>query len=131
MSFQSEFAEIRALAPPGKNVIALTATADSSAKSLDMTNHVIVTKVPNNPNIFYAELPMPPSLMSLLRPIIDQQGREADRYLIFCRSYDDTLALYQTTAMELHSRGALCLDGLNTKSRNRLCDKCDDEPVLL
>lgn len=45
--------------------------------------------------------------------------------MIFCRCYDDILALYQTAALELHSRGALYSEGLNRKSQNRLCDKYD------
>ena len=104
-SFRSEFAnisEIRALAPPGTNVMALTATANSVTRanvirSLDMTNHVVIAKLLHNPNIFYAVLPMPSNHMTMLKPLIDQldaKGTGADRYLIFCRSYDDILALY-------------------------------------
>lgn len=76
-SFRSEFAnisEIRALVPPGTNVMALTATANSVTranviKSLDMTNHMIIWKLPSNPNVFFAVLPMPSNHMTMLKII--------------------------------------------------------------
>ena len=134
--FRTEFAniaEIRALAPPGTNLMALTATANpvtrvSVMKSLDMTNHVIITKLPSNPNIFYAVLPMPSTPMVMLGPIIQDlstKGTKANRTLIFCRSYDDVIGLYQTMALELDSRGALYVDGESRTSEHRLCDKYD------
>ena len=126
--FRTEFAniaEIRALAPPGTNLMALTATANPRTranviKSLDMTNHMIVTKLPSNPNIFYAVLPMPSSPILVLGPIIEElsmKGTKADRTLIFCRLYGDVISLYQMMALELDSRGALYISGKKRTSQ--------------
>ena len=134
--FRTEFAniaEIRALAPPGTNLMALTATANqktmnSIMKSLNMVNYAIVLKLPSNPNIFYSINPMPSTPMVMLGPLIQElstKGTKADRTLVFCRSYDDVLSLYQTMALELDSRGALYASGKSRTSENRLCDKYD------
>ena len=69
-----------------------------------MTNHMIVTKLPSNPNILYAVLPMPSSHIVILRPIIEEltmKGAKAIRTLIFCRLYGDVIRLYQMMALEL------------------------------
>ena len=134
--FRTEFAniaEIRALAPPGTNIMALTATANRKPmsgvmKSLNMINHVIVSKLPSNPNIFYTVHPIPSAPMVVLRPLIQElftKGTKADRTLVFCHSYDDVLSMYQTMALELDSRGALYVSGKSRTSENRLCDKYD------
>ena len=125
--FRTEFAniaEIRALAPPGTNLMALTATANqktmnSIMKSLNMVNYAIVLKLPSNPNIFYSINPMPSTPMVMLGPLIQElftKGTKADRTLVFCRSYDDVLSLYQTMALELDSWGALYTSGKSRTS---------------
>lgn len=91
------------MAPPSTNVMAIanSVTRANVIRNLDMTNHVIISKLPNNTNIFYAVLPMPSNHMTLLKPIIDQlvaQGTDTDRYLILCRSYDDIFTLFRTAA---------------------------------
>ncbi len=53
------------------------------------------------------------------------KGTKADRTLIFCRSYDDVISLYQTMALELNSRCALYMGGKTKTSHHRLCDKYD------
>ena len=93
-----------------------------------MTNHMIVTKLPSNPNIFYAVLPMPSSPIVILGPIIEElsmKGTKDDRTLIFCRLYGDVTSLYQMMALELDSRGTLYISGKNRTSQYRLCDKYD------
>lgn len=127
----SKISEIRALIPPGTNVIALTATATHVTrniiiKSLEMTNCTVVLRVPNK---FYAVLPQPTSA-TVLDPIVEEvctDGVKASRSLIFCRSYDDLLELYKITALELNRRQALYTNAaLGTpKSSMRVCDKYD------
>ena len=134
--FRTEFAnitEIRALAAPGTNLMALMATANqktmsSVMKSLNMVNYAIVLKLPSNPNIFYSINPMPSTPMVMLGPLIQElstKGTKADRTLVFCRSYDDVLSLYQSMALELDSWDALYASGKSRTSENRLCDKYD------
>ena len=133
--FRTEFAnitEIRALAAPGTNLMALMATANqktmsSVMKSLNMVNYAIVLKLPSNPNIFYSINPMPSTPMEMLGPLIQIQelstkGTKADRTLVFCHSYD-VLSLYQTMALELDNRGALYASGKSRTSEIRLCDE--------
>ncbi len=136
MKFRTEFAniaEIRALAPPHTNLMALTATANpqtrqSVMKQLDMDDSVIVSKLPNNPNIYYAVSLMPSSPMLMLKPFIDElceKGTTADRVVIFCRSYKDLLSLHQTMCLDLDSKGMLHVHGKTNTSEHRLCDKYD------
>ena len=71
---------------------------------------------------------IPSAPMVLFRPLIQElsmKGTKDDRTLVFCRSYDDVLSMYQTMALELDSRGALYVSGKSRTSENRLCDKYD------
>ena len=66
-NFRKEFSnigEIRALLPCGTNVMALTATANVKTRmcvmeTLKMVNICVISKVPNNPNLFLSVLPKP------------------------------------------------------------------------
>lgn len=136
VKFRTEFAniaEVRALAPAGTNLMALTATANPRTrnnvmKSLDMTNTVTVSRLPNNPNIYYAVCLMPSSPMPVMEPIIEElsaKGTGADRVVIFCRSYPNLLNMHETVSLELDSRGQLYISGKGRTSEHRLCDKYD------
>lgn len=115
--------------------MALTATASSEIqcqviKVLNMSDCATIRCVPNKLNIKYCVAEKPATIMEMLQPIVDaivEKGPCADRYIIFCRTYDDTIAIFQELALELGSRGILYVsaDDSIPKSRRRVCDKFD------
>ena len=97
-------------------------------KSLNMTNYTIFSKLPSKSNIYYAIFAIPTQPIMMLAPLIEEltkKADKADRTLVFCQSYADLLSLYETMALELHSRGVFYLNGKPKTSENRLCDKYD------
>ena len=116
--FRQEFSrisEIRALMPPDTNILALTATANLTTqnkitKSLEMEECKVVARIPNNLNIRYSLLPMPSTPYEVLDPLINEickYGTKSNRTIIFCRSYDNLLQMYEYTVLQLNERGAL------------------------
>ena len=76
--------------------MALTATAtyetrNKIIKALEMDDCRVVAMIPNNLNVYYAVLPLPPSPMGVLSALIEEicsKGREAKRTIVFCQSCD-------------------------------------------
>ena len=136
--FRQEFSrigEIRALMPPNTNIMALTTTANLSTqnkikKSLEMEDCKIVSKIPNNLNICYSLLPMPSTPYEVLDPLIDEickYGAKSKRTIVFCRSYDTLLQMYEYTVLKLNERGALFVGTPQPGKQSlfRTCDKYD------
>lgn len=115
--------------------MALTATANIRTqtkvkKSLEMNDCKIVTKIPNNLNIFYSLLPMPLSPQEVLDPLVDElckYGTKSKRTIVFCRSYDTLLGMYEYTVLQVNERGALFAGTPQPgkQSLSRICDKYD------
>ena len=112
--------------------MALTATATYETrnriiKALEMDDCKVIAMIPNKMNIYYAVLPLPSSPMCVLSPLIGEiclKGREANRTIVFCRSYDNLIELYTTTVLELGKRGKFYIEG-SDPSDCRICDKYD------
>ena len=142
VKFRQEFsniAEIRSLLPHKTNIMALTATANVTTqanvlKCLEMVHPYIISEIPNNPNLFLAVLPKPTTCDTTLvvEPIVQSitmSGVSADRYLVFCRSYAETIELFQEAALQLNDLNALYVPTLSTQalpqSHCRTCEKYD------
>ena len=99
--------------------MALTATATCHTrqviqKSLCMTNCATVIKVPNRVNIQYTVRHKTCNRLEALLPIVDsimKHGREAEKYIVFCRSYNDAVQVHETLANELGTNDCLFFDG--------------------
>ena len=112
--------------------MALTATAtyetrNKIIKALEMDDCKVIAMIPNNLNIYYAVLPLPLSPMCVLSALIEEicsKGREANRTIVFCRSYDNLIELYTTTVLEIGKRGKFYIEG-SDPSDCRVCDKYD------
>ena len=113
-------------------LMALTATAtyktrNKIIKALEMDDCKVIAMIPNNLNIYYAVLPLPPSPMCVLSALIEvicSKGREANRTIVFCRSYDNLIELYTTTVLEIGKKGKFYIEG-SDPSDCRVCDKYD------
>lgn len=119
--------------------MALTATASSGTQqvittSLCMHNCCKVVKVPNKHNIRYTVRRKPDHLFDAFSAIIrevQQKGREADKHIIFCRSYDDTVNVHECIADELGCCGALFIDGHVTCELFTSASHVDDKQRIL
>lgn len=140
MKFRQEFShigEIRSLLPYGTNVMALTATANVKTrqnvmKSLEMTRPYVISKVPNNPNVFLAVLRKPSKYdtSAIVKPIvlgIVKSGVSADRHLVFCCTYPETVKLFQEAVLQLNDEDALYVSAISSEvlSHRRTCEKYD------
>ena len=113
-------------------MMALTATANCTTRaliidSLEMHGCHEIIHLPNNPNIHYSVMNKPESHMEMLLPLIDglcQDGIESERCIVFCQSYDETMALFQSMVLELHKRKSLYVCNKEGSS-GRICDKFD------
>ena len=142
--FRQEFsniAEIRSLLPHKTNIMALTATANRKTRenvmrSLEMTNTYVISKVPNNCNVFLAVLPKPANhdTEAVVEPVVQcivKNGGAALRHLIFCRTYRETVDLFEQAAIMLNDRNALYTSPPSTsttslqRSHLRTCEKYD------
>ena len=90
----------------------------------------IVVKIPNNLNIRYSLLPMPSTPYEVLNPLTDEickYGTKSKRTIVFCRSYDSLLQMYEYTVLKLHERDALFVGTpqAGKQSLFRTCDKYD------
>lgn len=86
--------QLRSLCPSGIPVLALTATANKLTKEivtdeLEMTDCVYIDVSPNKPNIRYSVVKTPDndnySNFKWLIDELEKNGKETERYLIFCR----------------------------------------------
>lgn len=133
--FRQEFSrigEIRSLVPKNVNIMALTATANLTTRaivieSLDMQGCHVISRLPDKPNIFYSVMMKPDNYLDMLQSLIDdlcRNGVLCNRCIVFCRTYDDTMKLFQTMVLELSKRNALYGENKNGR-KARLCDKFD------
>ena len=112
------------------HIMALTATANLTTcviviQSLDMQGCHVISQLPHKPNIFYSVKIKPDNYWDMLQSLIDDLCRRGLQCrIVFCRTYDDTLKMFQTMVLELSKRN--CLYGESAKDkRSRLCDKFD------
>ena len=116
--FRTDFAhmgEIRSLIPRKTNLMALTATANLATRkmiicSLEMHGCYIKAQNPNKRNIQYIVAEKPHDLMKMIRPIVchvRERGQEADRYIIFCWTYNDNSEIFELLVLELADSGLL------------------------
>ena len=119
--------------------MALTATASSRTQhviqdSLCMYNCYTIIKIPNKHNIKYSVRLKPDQLLDAFMPIVNglqKKGRDADKYIIFCRSYDDTVKVHECIADELGCRGVLFIDGHPTCELFTSAAHVDDKQRIL
>ena len=89
--------------------MALTATSNLATRrmvirSLEMHGCYIKAQNPNKPNIRYMVAEKPSDLMKMIKPLVDEvreKGHEADRCIIFCRTYNDNSEIFQLLILEL------------------------------
>jgi ATP-dependent DNA helicase RecQ len=105
-NFRTDFAhigEIRSVVPRGVNLMALTATANLGTRkmvigNLEMHGCYIKARNPNRANIQYIVAEKSPDITAVFSPIVSQmrdKGKEADRYIIFCRTYNDCSTIFE------------------------------------
>ena len=122
--------EIRSLVPRSTNVMALTATANLATRkiviqSLEMRGCYIKSRNPNRSNSQYMVAEKPCDITKVIRPIVNEvceKGKEADRCIIFCRTYNDSSAIFELLTLELASCGAL-ITSSDSGQRVRVCEK--------
>ena len=118
--------------------MALTATANVSTRevalsSLEMRACHILSKDPNQLNIFYAVHPKKPSNpIAIFSPFISDivTGRNCKKCLCFCRTYNDTCQMYELVALELAQMKSLFPTSTHPEvelygSKIRTCEKFD------
>ncbi len=125
--------EIRALVR-NINMMALTATATVQMRkvilsSLEMENSHLVIREPNKLNIKYHVYKKsdPEIILQSIVQAVARNGISTDRCIIFCRSYLDTLTIFQSLVCTLGRRGLLYAPYQpgTEKCRYRLCEKYD------
>ena len=104
--------ELRALAPPGTPMIALTATVTPEIRAdvitrLDMKGCECVSVSPNRPNIFYAVSPRTEIETDLLSLVEDLKHNsvKANRVIVYCRSLNMCSDLYGFFRYSLGKKG--------------------------
>ena len=98
----SQVGEVRSLIPKTVHVMALTATATKETRKavcrkLGMTDPVIVSQVPNRPNIRYTVVQSPGNIEDAFAPLVEQLQRERtlmERIIIYCRTYEICSTIY-------------------------------------
>ena len=142
VDFRQEFSnigEIRSLLPRWTNFMALTATANVTTqhniiKSLEMKEVLRICKMPNIPNLFLSVVKKPDCEISqIVTPIVNeiaQSGISVDKHFVFCRTYKETMELFQEAVLQLHSRNALYVSPpsgteVHLQSYHRTCEKYD------
>ena len=117
--------------------MALTATANVSTRevvlsSLEMRACHILSRDPNQLNIFYAVLPKPPNPIAIFSPFISDlvSSRSCKKCLCFCRTYNDTCQIYEMVALELAQKKSLFPMSTHPEvelygSKIRTCEKFD------
>jgi ATP-dependent DNA helicase RecQ len=134
--FRTEFdniSEIRSLVPKNTRFMALTATAtiktrDVILSSLNMAKCHLIIQPPDKHNIKYYIFKQD-DIDIMLQPIIDEvqlKGTNADRTIIFCRTYVDTLNVFKTLVCKLGRRNMLySTNQVVNKHYYRICEKYD------
>ena len=110
--------------------MALTATANLATRkmvirSLEMNGCYIKARNPNKSNIRYMVAEKPVDLMTVVKPIVKhviEKGQEADRCILFCRTYKDSATLFELLILELESSGVL-ITSTESGQTLRICEK--------
>ena len=126
----SQISEIRSLLPKWTNIMALTATANLATRkmviqSLEMNGCYIKARNPNKRNIRYTVAEKPVDVLTVVRPIVKhviEKGQEADRSILFCRTYKDSGTLFELLILELESSGVL-ITKIEHGQTLRICEK--------
>lgn len=110
-SFREEFSqldEIRSIVPESVHLMALTATATQSTrqciiKSTNMQKPAIIYIPPVRNNIIYHVEDKPESISVAFKPIAERltENRSMGRLIIFCRRYQDVIAIDEYFKREL------------------------------
>ena len=124
-----------------RNFLALTATAQDTTRetvieALEMKDCVIINCKPNKLNIKFSVLQKPCDPMEILSPILQDicdKGVKSERRIIFCRTYEDTLQIFELCVLFLHKRNAFYTtvgDQSMPNFSRRICDKYDARTAL-
>ena len=117
--FREEFAHIseaRSIVPANTNVIALTATASLHTRKIILdslcmkSEPFVLTRIPNKLNIFYSIATKPAQILDVIRPIIidaKRNDRQAQKTLIFCKTYQECIDFFVELTTELDEQDAL------------------------
>ena len=98
----SELGVLRSLVPGNVKVMALTATATkliqkAVCRSLGMISPVIVSQVPNRPNIKYCVNNNTGTLEEAFAPLMEEirsRRTRMDKVIVYCRTYDSCSMIY-------------------------------------
>ena len=126
-TFRTDFdhiSAIRSLMPKWTNLMALTVTANLATRkiviqNLKMNGCYVLARNPNKKNIRYTVAEKPNDLMTIIAPIIKnviEKGQEADRCILFCRTYKDSSKLFEVLILELERSKVLIT---NTENQDR------------
>lgn len=129
-TFRTDFdhiSEIRLLMPKWTNLMALTATANLVTRkmviwSLEMNGCYILARNPNKKNIRYTVAEKPNDLVTILTPIVKnviEKGQEADRCILYCRTYKDSSELFEMLILELE----VLITNTESGQTLRICEK--------
>ena len=110
--------------------MALTATANLATRkmvirNLETNGCYIKARNPNKRNIRYMVAEKPLDLMTVVKPIVKhviEKGQEADRCILFCRTYKDSAILFELLILELESSGVLITTTVSGQTL-RICEK--------
>ena len=90
-----------------------------------MNGCYIKARNPNESNIRYTVAEKPVDLLIVVKPIVKhviEKGQEADRCIIFCRTYKDSATLFELIILELESSGVL-ITSTESGQTLRICEK--------
>ena len=98
----SQVGEVRSLIPKTVCVMALTATATTETRKavcqkLGMVDPMIVSEIPNRPNIRYSLIQTPGTIEEAFEPLVEQlrhNRTRMDRVIIYCRTYETCSMIY-------------------------------------
>lgn len=110
--------------------MALTATANLATRkmvirNLEMNGCYIVSRNPNKINVRFTVAEKPSDLITVVTPIIKnviEKGKEADRCILFCRTYSDSSKLFELLILELERSGVLIISTESGQTL-RICEK--------
>ena len=92
--------------------------------------HGCIKTIQTRENIRYIVAEKPHDLMEVIKPIVDQvraKGQEADRCIIFCRTYNDSSEIFELLTLEFATSGVL----MSTESgqKVRVCESLRLAPL--
>lgn len=106
--------------------MALTAIANlATGYSLEMNGCYIKARNPNKRNIQYTVSEKPYDLMTVVKPIVKhaiEECQDADRYILFCRTYKHSATLFELLILELENSGMLITTTVSGQTL-RICEK--------